>query len=318
MSSITSPSTEPRSSGSGFSGRTLAIGSRGSQLALWQAHYIGSRLKDLGVATRIEVIKTTGDHLQTASLVQAGGKGLFTKEIEEALLAGSIDLAVHSLKDLPTETPEGLCIAAIPEREDPRDAIVGRRLSELPAGAVVGTSSGRRAAQLLVLRPDLSIQPVRGNVDTRLRKLKEGQYAAILLAAACLRRLGLDSEIAEILTPEQICPAAGQGALAIETRPGDAAFDICHELNHESSSQAVLCERAALASLGGGCQLPIGAFAERRSELLHLMAVVVSPDGSRHLRANAEGPRDRPVEVGERVAKDLLSRGAGAILSEIK
>ncbi len=296
----------------------LTIGSRGSQLALWQANYIASRLKELGVVSRIQVIKTTGDHLQTASLIQAGGKGLFTKEIEEALLAGSIDLAVHSLKDLPTETPAGLTIAAIPEREDPRDAIVGIRLSDLPSAAVVGTSSGRRAAQLRILRPDLCIEPARGNVDTRLRKLKEGQYAAILLAAAGLRRLGMESEIAEILAPEQLCPAAGQGALAIETRDRDDAFAVCQKLNHEPSSLAVRCERAALAALGGGCQLPVGVFAEYRGKLLHVTAVVVSPDGSRHLRAYAEGPAERPVELGQRVAEDLLSRGAGAILAAIQ
>src|SRR3954466_5878098 len=175
--------------------KTLIIGSRGSQLALWQANYIASLLGGLGVRTQIEIIKTTGDHLQTASLVQAGGKGLFTKEIEEALLSGAIDLAVHSLKDLPTDNPDGLTIAAIPEREDPRDAIVGCPLIEVKQGARIGTSSGRRGAQLLNLRPDLNVQPIRGNVDTRLRKLKEGQFDAILLAAAGLRRLGLDREI---------------------------------------------------------------------------------------------------------------------------
>jgi hydroxymethylbilane synthase len=299
--------------------KPLTIGSRGSQLARWQANYIASRLQQLGIASRIEIIRTTGDHLQTASLVQAGGKGLFTKEIEDALLAGSIDLAVHSLKDLPTEMPKGLCIAAIPEREDPRDALVGARLSELPPNAGVGTSSGRRAAQLLVLRPDLRIESVRGNVDTRLRKLKERKYHAIVLAAAGLRRLGLESEITELLDPEQLCPAPGQGALAIETRDNDEAFAICRQLNHEISCQAVLCERAALARLGGGCQLPVGAFAEvAGGGSLRLTTVVVSPDGSRHLRASAEGPRERPAELGELVAEDLLSRGAGAILSEIK
>src|SRR3954453_13808945 len=164
-----------------FPVRTLVIGSRGSQLALWQANHIAARLGGLGVPTRIEIIKTTGDHLQTASLVQAGGKGLFTKEIEDALLRGSIDVAVHSLKDLPTENPSGLTIAAIPEREDPRDAIVGRKLSELGPKARVGTSSGRRAAQVSNLRPGLVIEPIRGNVDTRLRKLKDGQFDAILL-----------------------------------------------------------------------------------------------------------------------------------------
>jgi hydroxymethylbilane synthase len=296
--------------------KLLTIGSRGSQLALWQANDISGQLHELSIASRIEIIRTTGDHLQTASLVQAGGKGLFTKEIEEALLAGSIDLAVHSLKDLPTEIPKGLAIAAVPEREDPRDAIVGRRLIDLPRGAVVGTSSGRRAAQVKILRPDLTIVPVRGNVDTRLRKLKEGQYDAILLAAAGLRRLGLESEIAEILATDQLCPAAGQGALAIETREADAAYQICRQLNHQASSQAVACERAALARLGGGCQLPVGAFAEPRGDSLYLTAVVVSPDGTRHLRSSAHGPRDRSVELGYGVAEDLLSRGAAEILSE--
>jgi hydroxymethylbilane synthase len=298
--------------------KPLTIGSRGSQLARWQANYIASRLQQLGIATKIEIIRTTGDHLQTASLVQAGGKGLFTKEIEDALLAGGIDLAVHSLKDLPTEITKGLCVAAIPEREDPRDAMVGGRLSDLPAGAVVGTSSGRRAAQLRVLRPDVRIEPVRGNVDTRLRKLKDHQYHAIMLAAAGLRRLGLESEITETLDPTQICPAAGQGALAIETRNNDEALTICRQLDHEISRQAVLCERAALARLGGGCQLPVGAFAEVEGDLLRLTVVVVSPGGSRHLRVSAQGPRERPSELGRLVAEDLLSRGAGAILSEIK
>ncbi len=296
---------------------TLTIGSRGSQLALWQAHYVAELLSNSSIQTRVEIIKTTGDHLQTASLVQAGGKGLFTKEIEDALLAGDIDLAVHSLKDLPTEAPGGLAMAAIPEREDPRDALVGMRLDELQSGARVGTSSGRRAAQLRVLRPDLVIEPVRGNVDTRLRKLKEGQYDAILLAAAGLRRLGLTEEIAELLSPERMCPAAGQGALAIQTRADDEAFAICQTLNHEASCQAVTCERAALAALGGGCQLPVGAFAEARNGTLRLSAVVVAPDGSRHLRENAEGPASQPRELGLRVAEKLLSRGAGEILAPL-
>src|SRR5207248_8777776 len=181
----------------------------------------------------------TGDHLQTVSLTQAGGKGLFTKEIEDALLARAIDLAVHSLKDLPTETPEGLAIVAVPEREDPRDAMSGSTLEQLPNGASVGTSSGRRAAQLRILRPDLNIQPIRGNVDTRLRKLKEGQYDAAVLAAAGLHRLGLSHEIAEIFSPQQMCPAAGQGALAIQTRRKDVAAGMCAQLNHEPTLQAV-------------------------------------------------------------------------------
>jgi hydroxymethylbilane synthase len=296
----------------------LTIGSRGSQLALWQAQFIAEHLKQRGVTTRIEVIRTTGDHLQTASLIQAGGKGLFTKEIEEALLAGVIDVAVHSFKDLPTETREGLAIAGVPQREDPRDAIAGSPLDDLPHGASVGTSSGRRSAQVRILRPDLNIQPIRGNVDTRLRKLKEGQYDAVVLAVAGLRRLGLAHEIAEIFLPERMCPAAGQGALAIQTREGDPARGICAQLNDEPTSQAVTCERTVLAALGGGCQLPIGAFAEAIEATLKVIAVVVSPDGTSCLRAHATGLRHRPEEVGEAVAADLLSRGADKILSESK
>jgi hydroxymethylbilane synthase len=297
--------------------KTLTIGSRGSQLALWQANHISSILNRSGVINKIQIIKTTGDHLQTASLVQAGGKGLFTKEIEDALLAGTIDLAVHSLKDLPTEMPEGLALAAIPEREDPRDALVGRTLDELPTGATVGTSSLRRSSQLRILRPDLRIEPVRGNVDTRLRKLREGQFDALLLAAAGLRRLGLDGEIASLMPPEEMCPAPGQGALAIQTRVHDEAFEICKAMGHAPSFFAVSAERAALAALGGGCQLPIGAFAEERQGILHLSAVVVAPNGTRSLRAAASGPPEAWQELGLRVAQDLRQQGAGDLLATV-
>jgi hydroxymethylbilane synthase len=299
---------------------TLVIGSRGSQLALWQARHVAARLEQAGVASRVEIIKTTGDHLQTASLMQAGGKGLFTKEIEEALLAGTIDLAVHSLKDLPTESPQGLMIAAIPEREDPRDAIAGARLDELARGACVGTSSGRRAAQLRILRPDLDIQPIRGNVDTRLRKLHDRDYDAVVLAAAGLRRLGLQHEIAEILSPEQICPAAGQGALAIETRAGDNTATICRQagLDHAPTRAAVLCERVALAELGGGCQLPVGVYAEFSDEVLSVTAVVASLDGRNYVRGRLEGPGTDPDRLGQQIAVDLLARGAADILAASK
>ena len=297
--------------------KVLTIGSRGSQLALWQARHVAGLLKQAGVATRIEIIKTTGDHLQTASLVQAGGKGLFTKEIEDALLSGAIDLAVHSLKDLPTETPAGLAIAAIPEREDPRDALAGCKLRDLPQGAHIGTSSGRRAAQLRLLRGDLMIQPIRGNVDTRLRKMKDGQYAAIMLAVAGLNRLALEHEIAQVFSPDEICPAAGQGALAIETRADDPAHDICSYLNHEPSAHAVTCERVALAALGGGCQLPIGAFADSTGDQLRLTAAVIAPDGSRQVRVCAEGLASAPEELGRRVAEELLRRGAGKLLENL-
>jgi hydroxymethylbilane synthase len=294
--------------------KTLIIGSRGSALALWQARFVASLLDQAGFAARIEIIKTTGDHLQTASLLQAGGKGLFTKELEEALLSGAIDLAVHSLKDLPTELPAGLGIAAIPERESPFDALLGKKLEELAAGARVGTSSGRRAAQLRRLRPDLAIEPIRGNVDTRLRKLKEGQFEAILLAVAGLKRLGFESEIAHVFSPEEICPAPGQGALAIETRAGGAVEQACRRMNHVASSEAVGCERAVLAALGGGCQLPVGAFAETSDGALRVQAVVVSPDGAHCLRAEAAGANAE--ELGRSVAADLLARGAGRLLAQ--
>ena len=200
----------------------IVIGSRGSQLALWQARWVASRLAELGEETRIDIIKTKGDQVQDVPLGQMGSKGLFTKEIEDALLDGSIDLAVHSLKDMPTELPAGLVLAAIPQREDVRDALVGRRLAELPLGARVGTGSLRRAAQLRALRPDLDVAGIRGNVDTRLRKLDEGQYDAIMLAAAGLRRLEWTARISQYFEAEEICPAVGQGALAIETHQSEA------------------------------------------------------------------------------------------------
>src|SRR6476659_1584451 len=210
----------------------LTIASRGSQLALWQARWVSAQLAARGHECRIEIIKTTGDKITDVPLAKVGTKGLFTKEIEEALLDGRADLAVHSLKDLPTELPDGLVLAAIPEREDPRDAILGRRLADLPAGARVGTSSLRRAAQLRRLRPDLVIESVRGNLDTRLRKLDEGQYDSIVLAAAGLKRLGWTGRIAEILDPHVMCSAVGQGALAIETREEGAGREACAALDH--------------------------------------------------------------------------------------
>jgi len=294
--------------------KTLIIGSRGSALALWQARFIASLLDESGFSTRIEIIKTTGDHLQTASLTQVGGKGLFTKEIEDALLAGAIDLAVHSLKDLPVELPEGLRIAAIPERENSFDALLGAKLQDLCAGARVGTSSGRRAAQLRRLQSDLDIQPIRGNVDTRLRKLNGGQFDAILLAVAGLKRLGFEDQIAHVFSPREICPAPGQGALAIETRTSGDPYEICNRLNHAPTSEAVHCERAVLAGLGGGCQLPLGAFAEKTDNGLSIQAIVVSPGGEQCVRAEAAG--HDAEELGRSVAEDLLRRGAGRLLAQ--
>jgi hydroxymethylbilane synthase len=295
----------------------LVIGSRGSQLALWQAHWIAARLAEHGHETRIEIIKTTGDKITDVPLAKVGTKGLFTKEIEEALLDRRIDLAIHSLKDLPTEVPAGLMIAAVPERADARDAMVGARLSELPAGAKVGTSSLRRAAQLRVVRPDLAIESVRGNLDTRVRKLDEGQYRAIVLAAAGLTRLGWAHRIAEILPPEIMCPAVGQGALAVETRQEGKARDICAALDHAATRAAVTAERAVLAALGGGCQVPIGAHAVIEGNSLRLIGAVIAPDGNRMVKKSDRGAVADAAEIGRRLGEALLVDGGREILEQV-
>jgi hydroxymethylbilane synthase len=296
----------------------LRIGSRGSQLALWQARRIAARLAELGVETEIEIIRTTGDKITDVPLARVGSKGLFTKEIEEALLEGRIDLAVHSLKDLPVDLPDGLALAAVPERESPFDAVVGKRLDELPAGARVGTSSLRRAAQLRRLRPDLKIEDIRGNLDTRLRKLDEGQYDAILLASAGLKRLGWEARITEMLEPEIMCPAVGQGALAVETRMApDPAFEICARLDDAAARAAVEAERALLAALGGGCQVPLGAYAELREGRLRLRAVVADPASGDVFSCVEEGPADDPRAVGLRAAETLLDGGARRIIASV-
>jgi hydroxymethylbilane synthase len=292
----------------------LVIASRGSQLALWQARWVAAQLSAAGQECRIEIIKTTGDKITDVPLAKVGTKGLFTKEIEEALLDGRAHLAVHSLKDLPTELPEGLVLAAIPEREDPRDAMVGRTLANLPLGAKVGTSSLRRAAQLRQLRPDLQVESIRGNLDTRLRKLDEGLYDAILLAAAGLKRLGWGDRIAEILSPEQMCPAVGQGALAIEARAG---FDGAKMLDHADTRTAVLAERGVLGALGGGCQVPIGAYATVSEGRVHILAIVAAPDGTQVIRAEAEGPAAEASLIGASLAAELLTRGARQILEAV-
>jgi len=291
----------------------LVIGSRGSKLALWQANYIRGRLEALGHDCRIEIISTSGDRFQSGPLKEIGNKGLFTKEIEDALLDGSIDVAVHSLKDVPTVVPGGLQIVATPEREDARDAMVGRKLNDLPAGGRVGTGSLRRIAQLKAARPDLIVEGIRGNVDTRLRKLDEGQFDAIVLAAAGLHRLGWSDRIAEYLSIETMCPAVGQGALAIETRgDGGIAAAACAHLNDPATQAAVTAERAVLDVLGGGCQVPIGAHAVMDGALLRLRAIVISPDGTRCVLR--EGAGADPSRVGAAVGQDLLNNGAREIL----
>src|SRR5215475_6135037 len=271
---------------------TLRIGSRGSQLALWQANHVAGLLRGRGHAVEIEIIKTTGDKITDVALAKVGTKGMFTKEIEEALADKRVDLAVHSLKDVPTELAPQFELAAIMKREDPRDAFISVKyasLDELPQGAKVGTSSLRRQCQLKALRPDLEIFPLRGNVDTRLRKLESGEYAAIILAAAGVHRLGLDQYVRSRISAEVMCPAVGQGALAIEARRDDAqAGRHLSFLNHAETREAIECERALLGGLGGGCQVPIGAYAEKRGGGLLLRAMVGRPDGSEILREQAE------------------------------
>ena len=297
----------------------LRIGSRGSQLALWQANHISSLLRARGHEVEIEIIHTTGDKITDVALAKVGTKGMFTKEIEEALAAGRVDLAVHSLKDLPTELPHGFEIAAITERQDPRDAFCSRHYSKvdhLPNGARVGTSSLRRQAQLKAIRPDLDIHPLRGNVDTRLRKLEQGEYDAIILASAGLKRLGKTELIKEIIPAEVMCPAAGQGALGIEIREGDVKTrELLAFLNDPDARAATTCERALLNSLGGGCQVPIGAFAEVRDGKLHLESIVADPDGTRLLRDSRDG--SDPEKLGNEAGASLLKRGGDAILEAV-
>jgi hydroxymethylbilane synthase len=296
----------------------LRIGSRGSQLALWQANHIADLLRQRGHQVEIEVIHTTGDKITGVSLAKVGTKGMFTKEIEEALSAGRVDLAVHSLKDLPTEIAPEFELAAITTRENPLDAFCSRynNLASLPPRAKVGTSSLRRQAQLRAIRPDLDVQPLRGNVDTRLRKLEASEYDAIVLAFAGLARLGKQALVRETLSADLMCPAAGQGALGIEIRAEDKevrqhlAF-----LDDPEARATTTCERALLNRMGGGCQVPIGALAEVREGNLHLTAIVANPDGSKVLRESAEGAY--PLALGESVAETLLARGGAEILTRV-
>lgn len=303
----------------------IRIGSRGSALARWQADHIATQLRERGHAVAIEILVTTGDRMQQAPFLAVGTKGMFTKEIEEALADGRIDLAVHSLKDLPTELPETFIIAGIPERADARDAFVSVRheqFAALPQGAVVGTSSPRRQAQLRALRSDLDVCELRGNVDTRLRKLNEGQYDAIVLAAAGLDRLQQTQWVRARFSPQQMCPAAGQGALAIECRAEDAATrSIVAALDHAATRFAVTLERAALATLEGGCQIPVGVHCERVERGWEITAIVAHPDGSQVLREAdqlqaADNDFAEARETGRRIARRLLDRGAGELLQQ--
>jgi hydroxymethylbilane synthase len=295
---------------------TIRIGSRGSLLARWQAEHVKTRLEALGHAVSIQVITTTGDLIQDRRLEAVGGKGAFLKEIEEALLANEVDLAVHSLKDVPTELPAGLHLAAVLERADPRDALVsnGSRLLDLPAGSRVGTTSLRRQAVLRELRPDLVVSDLRGNVDTRLTRLREGRFDAILLAMAGLVRLGRAAEVTEALDPVQFVPAPGQGAIALECRQEDRSLaEAVAPLNHLPSASAVAAERAFLSALGGGCNVPLGAYAQADGSGFKLVAFVARPDGSGLLRGERAGPEG--LSLGPALAADFVARGAMALLS---
>ncbi|HVP52721.1 MAG TPA: hydroxymethylbilane synthase [Terriglobales bacterium] len=297
----------------------LRIGSRGSQLALWQANHVSSLLRERGHEVDIEVIKTTGDKITEVALAQVGTKGMFTKEIEEALAEGRVDLAVHSLKDLPTELASTFTLAAVMKRQDPRDAFLSlryERFTALPQGARVGTSSLRRQAQIKSVRPDLNIFPLRGNVDTRLRKLESGEFDAIILAAAGLNRLGRTERVREVLPLDVLCPAVGQGALGIEARADDTAtLQELAFLDDRAARRATAAERALLRTLGGGCQVPIGAYAEAVDGALTLTAVVAQPDGSEVLRDQQTG--NDPEELGMRVGRALLASGADGILRAV-
>ena len=304
----------------------LIIGSRGSRLALWQADWVRSKLIALSAQTEvhIEIIKTSGDALKDAPLSVIGGKGVFTKEIEEALLDRRIDLAVHSLKDLPTQLPAGLTIAAITEREDARDALVLREdigrvfpsLEALPAGAVVGTSSPRRLSQLKHYHLHLRIKELRGNVDTRLRKLDAGEYDAIILAVAGLSRLGFAHRISQRIRPGKMLPAVGQGALAIEIRADDHWIQgFLAPLDHGPTRAACTAERALLRALGGGCQLPIAAHAVVHEDHLRLDGLVAAPSGETLIRETIKGKASEAAQLGGALAERLLERGANSLLA---
>ena len=301
----------------------MVIATRESQLALWQARYIQTRLTERypGVEVALLGMTTQGDQLLDSPLSRIGGKGLFVKELEQAMQEGRAQLAVHSMKDVPMDLPEGFVLAAITEREDPRDALVSNRyrsLAELPAGARVGTSSLRRQAQIRAAHPGLAVDTLRGNVNTRLRKLDEGQYDAIVLAAAGLKRLGLGSRIAALLSPEESLPAVGQGALGLETltvREDVAALLVC--LNDAETAACVRAERAMSRALQGGCQAPIGGYARVEAGRLRLTAFVSDLEGVRFYRAEAWGEMHAPEALGQEVAEALLAQGADRVLAEL-
>ncbi|HEU0219548.1 MAG TPA: hydroxymethylbilane synthase [Gallionella sp.] len=301
----------------------LVIASRESALAMWQAEHIRDRLRALYPQTEVSILgmTTQGDQILDVTLAKIGGKGLFVKELETALEDGRADLAVHSLKDVPMQMPEGFVLAAIGEREDPHDAFVSNQyedLAALPAGSVVGTSSLRRESQLRARFPHLKIEPLRGNVQTRLRKLDEGRYAAIILAAAGLKRLGLGERIRNVISSDDSLPAVGQGALGIECRADRTdVITLLQPLHHPDTAACVLAERAMSRVLAGSCQVPLGGFAEVQNGKLRMRGFVASPDGKRMVRAELSGEITDPEALGKRVAEALLAQGAGEILAAL-
>ncbi len=299
--------------------RTFVIGSRGSRLARWQAEWVKARLEERGHRCILKIIRTSGDRIVDRPLASFGGKGVFVREIEDALIGKEIDLAVHSLKDLPTAQPEGLTICCVPPREDPHDLLAsdqGAAPGGLPAGAVIGTGSPRRACQMRALRSDLTIRDLRGNVDTRLRRLREGDYDAIVLAAAGVRRLGATVR-GHVLSFDEMVPAVGQGALAVESRRDDGEIAMALEpVHHAPTAAAVTAERAFLRALGGGCQAPIAAHAEIGEGRLVLRGLVADPRGEQVMRDRYEGSVGEAETIGTRLASAFLDRGAAALLAE--
>ncbi len=302
--------------------RKIRLGTRGSQLALWQANHIKEKLEErYGMEVEIIKIKTQGDKILDVALAKIGGKGLFVKELEEALLAKKIDFAVHSMKDVPIHLPEGLHITAITKREDPRDVFISKNfnsLSELPLGARVGTSSLRRQCQLLALRNDLKVEVLRGNVETRIRKMLDGQYDAVILAYAGVKRLGLTEYVREVISDELSLPAIGQGALGIECRMDDKEInEILNVLNDEDTSLCIRAERAFLRVLEGGCQVPIGAYAKINDNNLVIKGLVGSLDGKKVIKDTISGNKNDSEALGETLAKIILEKGGKSILEEV-
>jgi len=303
--------------------RRIVIGTRGSKLALRQSLMVKEALENLweGLEVELSIIKTTGDKITDVPLAKVGGKGLFVKEIEDALLAGSVDLAVHSMKDVPAELPSGLIIGAIPKREDPRDVLVSvsyRSLMDLPQGAVVGTSSLRRTVQIRMLRPDLKVETLRGNLDTRLRKVKEGLFDAVILAAAGIHRMGWHEVITEYLDPQEFLPAVGQGALGIEIREDDREIaELVSKIHDKTTAFSVTAERSFLRELEGGCQVPIGCHCFVENGTVRLVGMIASLDGATVVRDEIKGRLDEAEMLGRKLAQELRRKGGEEILKSI-